>query len=188
MDLVVWWPLISSGLGMGVLKNVLSGMAFALGLMICADASAQSVSSSFPMSLTVMPVCQINSVSGLTFVSYDPTNPGAAATAAGAIYVACTKTATAVVSLDQGQAPSAGSSCAAPQRRMTNGSNFLAYNIFTDAGLTQPWGCSPGSNTLSFSSLSAFSPVKLVPYGYSPSSQDVPAGTYTDTVTITVSF
>lgn len=172
---------------MRLLKNVALA-AVGLAFVAFGGVQAQTVSSSFPMSMTVTPVCQINSVSGLTFVSYDPTNPDTASTAAGAIFVSCTKTATAVVSLDQGQAPDAGSSCANPLRRMTNGTNFLSYGLFTDSGLTSPWGCAAGHNTLSFTSLSAFTPTKLIPYGYSPSGQDVPAGTYTDTVTITVSF
>lgn len=65
----------------------------------------------------------------------------------------------------------------------------LPYNLFRDVGRSAVWGFSAGvdtmSQTLSISNNSS-STATFTIYGRIPALQDVPAGSYGDTVTITV--
>lgn len=97
------------------------------------------------------------------------------------IAVGCTPDIAYAVSIDDGQ------SAAGEQRCMTsgNGGNFLAYEIHRDFARTQRWGTGAGgaaSGVVPASgsvSLAAFAGI---------TDREAAAGSYQDTVTITVSF
>ncbi len=70
-------------------------------------------------------------------------------------------------------------------RQMSSGSNKLSYQIFRDPARTANWAT--GANAKSTQLLSTQSG-KVDVYGRIPGGQTVPAGTYTDTVTVTMTF
>jgi len=90
---------------------------------------------------------------------------------------------------------SAGTSGTAAQRRMLNGTAFLNYNLFTDVGRTLVLGDGTGG-TQQFSgsmtlgpSLSARTKTATYPVrGRLYPRQDVPPGTYVDTLVVTITF
>jgi spore coat protein U-like protein len=91
----------------------------------------------------------------------------------------------ASIRLDQGRSPGTGSTDAAPVRRMTANGSYLAYELYQDAGHTIPWANTAATAKAvvgSGSNLQLPVHVRVLP------GQNVPAGTYTDTVTIAIDF
>jgi spore coat protein U-like protein len=70
-------------------------------------------------------------------------------------------------------------------RRMSSGSNKLNYQIFRDPARTANWAT--GTNAKVTQLLTTQSG-KVDVYGRIPGGQTAPAGTYTDTVTVTMTF
>lgn len=134
------------------------------------------------VSATMVNACLVTSVDAMSFGSYDPTAAAAGAygfaDAGGAgVNFKCTPNATFTVSLGN------GANYASSTRNMANGSNKLAYTIYSDSARTTPWATtattttvgSLGTNTVSF-------------YGGVAAGQSVPAGSYSDTVVVSVNF
>ncbi|MCE5232342.1 MAG: spore coat U domain-containing protein [Mizugakiibacter sp.] len=154
------------------------------------QAQAGTASGSFNVTASVVPSCKVVSTADIAFGNYDPAdaNNTTALDAAGNVTVRCTKNTPAAVTLNQGNNAAAGSTCAAPSRQMADsGSNRLGYAIYKDASRTQAWGCD-ATNQASFTSAGIASPATLDTYGRIPAGQDVPAGSYSDTVAVTVTF
>jgi spore coat protein U-like protein len=78
-----------------------------------------------------------------------------------------------------------GANAANGQRRMKSGNNFLVYQIYKTAARTTVWGS--GSDALQMQLLQSGSG-SIPVYGRIPGGQAVPAGNYSDTVTITLTF
>ena len=70
-------------------------------------------------------------------------------------------------------------------RKMSSASNKLIYQIFRDPNRTANWGTGTAA---AVTQLLTAQSGKINVYGRIPSGQAVPAGTYTDTVTITLTF
>lgn len=129
--------------------------------------------------------CTISSP-GVAFGAYDPRAAGND-DSSGTISVACATTVTApVVQLSTGQ-----SGTYSP-RRMRSGGWNLNYNLYTNTARTTIWGNGSGgsvSQTLSGGTISGgqrrFS---RTVYGRVPPLQNVGAGSYGDTVVMTVIF
>ncbi|WKX27178.1 spore coat U domain-containing protein [Tatumella ptyseos] len=103
------------------------------------------------------------------------------ASGAGSIVVTCTPGTAVTISLDYGV--NGGSDT---ERYLSNGSELLGYQLYQDAAHSTVWG----SGTLAYS-ISAFpQTTQTYPvYGRLFSSSTVPAaGTYTDTVTVTLVY
>ncbi|MGS0741488.1 Csu type fimbrial protein [Glaciimonas sp. GG7] len=76
-------------------------------------------------------------------------------------------------------------------RTLKSGANFLNYNMYVDATRLQVWGNgNAGTYALGNSYLIGFGPVtnNYTVYGRIPGSQSKPAGTYTDSVIVTVTY
>lgn len=79
-----------------------------------------------------------------------------------------------------------GGSTGTMTRAMTSGSNQLGYNLFTDATRTVVWGDgTAGSAKVSSSGTSG---ATHTVYGRIPARQNVPAGSYSDTLIVRVEF
>ena len=170
------------------IRKISLGLAGALALA-AGSASAGTVSGSLPVSASVAASCKIASINAIAFGSYDPANVNATTPldAQGAVNVSCTKGDAVSVTLDQGANATAASTCVAPARQMADGTNRLAYNVYSDTGRTTAWGCDT-TNSVAFTSASASTPTTLTTYGRVPAGQDVPAGSYADTITVSVAF
>jgi spore coat protein U-like protein len=127
----------------------------------------------------VAPACTIGAGT-LAFGGYDPVGSNAAAPldAQGTFQVACTRDTTYAVGLG------VGSFAAGATRRMANGAERLAYELYSDPGRTAAWS---GTGTLSGTAPS-ISPITLTVYGRIPAGQAVASGAYADTVVSTINF
>jgi spore coat protein U-like protein len=126
---------------------------------------------------------------GAVGVNYGAYNPQSAANvdAAGSVSLACPTTVTSpIVALSKG-----GSGTYSP-RRMTNGTFNLNYNLYTAAARTVIWGDGTGGTvtvTLSGGTISGGTRnFNRNIFGRVPGSQNVGAGSYSDTITLTVTF
>ena len=95
--------------------------------------------------------------------------------------VACTRGATANIALG------AGSNASGSTRRLGDGSgNFLTYELYSDSGRATVWNT--GAGALPLTAAPSRAPRDFTVYGRIAGNQDVPAGSYGDTVVATVNF
>jgi spore coat protein U-like protein len=76
-------------------------------------------------------------------------------------------------------------------RKMNVNTNFLNYNLYLNTGRTSVWGDGTAGTATVADSMNMLlgSGIKLYPiYGGIPIGQNVPAGVYTDTITVTVTY
>jgi spore coat protein U-like protein len=84
---------------------------------------------------------------------------------------------------------SSGNSGSFSQRQMVSGAgNGLSYNLFTDASYSSIWGDGTGSSATRTRPVTRNSPWNAVVFGRIPARQNVQAGTYSDTITVTVEW
>ncbi|MQQ99551.1 Csu type fimbrial protein [Glaciimonas soli] len=135
--------------------------------------------------VTIADDCTI-AATGFT-TTYDPVvaNASTAQSTTASVTTTCTAGDTTVVTLDQGTNPASTSTPAAPLRRVTNGTTFLNYGLFSNATYTTTWGNTPATGV---SGTGTGSAVPLVIYAQLPAGQNGAAGTYTDTVIATVTY
>jgi spore coat protein U-like protein len=148
-----------------------------------APAHAGSASAALNVSATVANNCTISTVA-LAFGAYDPVTTNAAANldSTATVTVACTKGATSTIGMNL------GSNASGSTRRMTDGAtNYLTYELYQDSGRTTVWGNS-GTGLFTPAAAPSKAARNFTVYGRVASNQDVPAGTYTDTITATVNF
>lgn len=137
---------------------------------------AAQQTTSIAVTASVSSVCTISTTTNLDFGAYDPVNVNAAAakneTAPAVVSVSCTK----------GTAPTVD--FAAASGTMTNGTDTLNFNLFTNAGHTIAFG--PAAVSLSFAAGKAAQTVNV--YGQIPGGQDVGVGAYNGSVTARVNY
>jgi spore coat protein U domain-containing protein, fimbrial subunit CupE1/2/3/6 len=145
-------------------------------------AKAATATANLSVTATVTTNCTISTVA-LAFGSYDPVVANAAANldGTGTVVVACTKGATATIGLGNGGNFSGGA------RRMSNGTEFLTYEVYNEATRTTVWTNAVGG-LLSTGAAPSKVARNFTVYGRVTSNQDVAAGNYTDTVVATVNF
>jgi spore coat protein U-like protein len=155
------------------------------------DAPTAEASGSTPANLlcsaSVSANCTI-STSPVAFGSYDPisANASAALTTTGGVSVTCTTGASPIITLGQGITPASGSVDGAPLRQMLDASSdVLAYNLYEGSDHLTVWGNTSGTGQAGTADGTLHS---LTVYGSIPGGQNVPVGTYGDTVVATVSF
>jgi spore coat protein U-like protein len=71
-------------------------------------------------------------------------------------------------------------------RRMAGPGGFINYELYRNSGRSQRWGNTPGTDTYDASGNG--NTQNLVVYGRVPPQSTPAAGTYTDTVTVTVTY
>jgi len=81
---------------------------------------------------------------------------------------------------------STGSAPTFNPRYMVNGAQHLNYNVYLDAGLTKIWGNGTGGSSQYGAVTLNGVLTTLTVYGNIPAGQDVGAGAYTDTLTVTM--
>jgi spore coat protein U-like protein len=135
-----------------------------------------------PVRMEIVAACTV-SASDLNFGAYasNQTSPLQGQTA---IQLLCGAGSTAEVSLDDGLRPGSNTS----RRRMgqDSGSDRLEYDLFQDPGRTIHWGSRSGRDTLEVDTTGA--PQTLPVYGEVPGGQRVRDGSYSDTITVVVTF
>lgn len=127
------------------------------------------------VSLVVEESCHLD-VRPVEFGTMPAAQPSAQANSS--MILACTPDASYVVTLDEGRNGA---------RRMADasGSRFIAYDLFSDPAFTRRWGSTPASGVSGMAP--AHGRVELGLYAR-VSGAEAKAGSYGDTVTVTVAF
>jgi spore coat protein U-like protein len=144
-------------------------------------AAAAQTTTTFTVTATVLASCQV-AASDLDFGNYAPTS-GADTTADTAIDVTCTNGTHYTIALDGGSVAQDVTA-----RAMSDGnSHSLSYGLYTSAGFTTAWGDGTGS-TITVSGTGDGTAQSTTVFGRLPAGQYVPAATYTDHITVTVTY
>jgi spore coat protein U-like protein len=157
--------------GLGI---VLGGMALAGGA-----AQATTTTATFWVTLLITAQCVINSTatldlgsSGVINANHDQTTP---------LHIQCTNSTPYTIGLDAGTTTNATVS----QRLLVNGSATVNYNLYSDAPGGTVWGNTSGAWV---SSTGNGADQTFTIYGRVPAQTTPAPGTYTDLVTVTVTY
>jgi len=159
----------------------LSVALLALGLLSWGGLHAQQTTqTTFRVSATVNAVCAVTATD-LQFGAYTAQS-GTPLQGTTLLRATCTPNTTYYVGLDQGQSPGA----TVNQRKMVSGASNLNYQLYSDSAHSVVWGNTTGTDTVTGvgSGLAQDHTV----FGSIPASQVIPAGDYTDTITVRVYF
>jgi len=133
---------------------------------------------SFPVTVNVPPDCSI-SAADLVFGTYS----GAQLDAQSQISLTCTSGTAWNVGLNQGTFAGA----TVTTRQMSGpGASSMSYSLYRNSGRTQNWGNTVGTDTLSGTGSGSAQAVSV--FGRVPASQNLPAGSYQDTIIATITF
>ncbi|MBI4475967.1 MAG: spore coat protein U domain-containing protein [Acidobacteria bacterium] len=152
--------------------------------LMAAGTDAGSAQATLNVSATVANNCTI-STAAIAFGSYDPvvTHASTALDSTGTVTIACTKGANTTIELGLG-ANASGS-----QRRMKDsGTNYLNYELYQPDGFTTVWGLLSAGNAYTPAAAPSKAARSFTVNGRVAAGQDVPAGSYSDTVVATVNF
>ncbi len=145
------------------------------------SAQAATTTTTIAVTATVQPSCTV-SATALAFGSYNPLS-ATPLDGTSTITVNCTTGTVYTVGLNAGTTGGA----TVTTRQMLLSANALNYTLYRDSGRTNNWGNTPGTDTPA-SATATTSAASLTVYGRIPALQNVPAGAYTDTVTVTVNY
>jgi spore coat protein U-like protein len=156
-----------------------------LALLLPAAAHAGTVGNTFQVQATVTSACTVSG-STLNFgSSIDPLATATPLDATSTLTVVCTNTTPFTVALNAGV--NAGGASNFGARTMKSGSNTLGYQLYSDSGRSTVWGDGTASSSTS-AGTGTGSAQTLTLYGRLPALASVVPGSYTDTVTVTVSY
>lgn len=158
-----------------------------LSLGAASSVNAGTATANLAVTASVTANCTITT-SAVAFGAYDPVSANAttALTGTGSVNVTCTNGASTSVTLGQGSNANTGSTDAAPARRLKDGAtDYLTYELYQDTGHSTVWGNTSGTGV---ANTGTGSQVAITVYGTVDAGQNVPAGSYSDTVVATVSF
>lgn len=134
------------------------------------------------------------SATGPAFGIYDPLKP-TPTFANGSVTATCTLNSGRSQTVTLVSSYSAGNSGNFSSRSMLSGASVLSYNLYYDDAYTQIRGDGTGGSLTGSASLTltrsnptqTLTPPSVI-YGRIPAGQDVPAGSYSDTIVITVTY
>lgn len=159
----------------------------AFGMLSSNDALAGSSSANMSVSASVTNSCTI-SAAAMSFGAYDPgvANASTPLDASAQLTVQCTLDAATNIQLGQGSNADTGSTDAAPLRRLSDGAgHFLSYALDQDASHSTAWGNTAGTGV---SHTGTGAAVQISVYGRIAQAQNVPAGSFSDSVLATINF
>lgn len=157
-------------------------LAFVGLLAVAGPGWAATATTTFGVTGTVVPTCSV-AAAALNFGAAIPNPINSNVDVTGAVTATCSTGAPYTLALSAGGG--AGATFAA--RRMTSGPNGLTYSLYSDAGRSVVWGNGTLGSSLSNNTGNGTAQVITV-YGRIPSPQTVPTGTYSDTITVTITF
>ena len=171
-----------SKLKLAIVSAMLVGSAgFSTAGYAATDTATMAVSTAVSMSCTI-------AAGAMTFASYDPT-AAVDNDATATIESTCTSGGAAVITMSQGSRAQVGSTDAIPLRAMFNGSEGapedLAYYLYSDSAGGTVWGNTSGTGK----SITADGTAQnFIAYGRIPKNQTVAAGTFNDSVAVTLTY
>jgi spore coat protein U-like protein len=167
-------------------------VSFLLGIFLVASVASfasNTATSDMTVTASVTNNCTI-SANTLAFGAYDPvvTNQTSPLDQSTTVNVACTNGTSAKITFGQGANADigGGSTDSAPLRRLSDGTNFLNYNLYKAADRLTVWG-NDDATSVTYTGIGSGESVSV--FGRIAGGQNKPAGSgYTDTVVATITF
>lgn len=148
-------------------------------LLLSHPAFAPTTTGNLPINATVNAACIFGNITSVNFGNYT----GAINNATGGVEVNCTNGTTYNISLGPGTFPGA----TVTTRQMTGTpTGSLAYALFRNSGRTQNWGQTIGTDTVPGTGTGVIQPYTV--YGQIAAGLTPAAGSYNDTVVITITY
>jgi spore coat protein U-like protein len=148
---------------------------------LSAAAHAGTSTGNFKVTLTIQSECKLNSTTDIAFGTSGVIQ--AALTATGTLGVQCTNTTPYNIGLSAG----AGTGATVANRIMTAGTgSTIGYSLYHDTAFTQVWGSTVASNTTAATGSGAVQTYTV--YGRVPAQTTPAAGSYSDTVQVTITY
>jgi spore coat protein U-like protein len=160
-------------------KNLARCLAAALAMLSSAVYGA-TTTSTFQVQITIQANCTIVSAAALNFGTAGVLT--ANVDQMSTIQVQCTNTTPYNIGLDAGT----GTGATVAVRKMINGANTINYSLYRDSGHTTVWGNTIGTDTVS--ATGDGTPQSYTVYGRVPPQTTPAPATYTDTITVTVTY
>jgi spore coat protein U-like protein len=152
-----------------------------------AVANAGTATTNFAVTVTLLSTCSA-SATAVAFPNYTP--GGGAVTANGTISVKCTNTSPFHVALNAGS--STGDAFSQRLMTLAAGTATLQYNLYTTAAFATVFGDGTGTTvTMPGTGAGLATPTTVTVYGRvldSAANQAIAPGSYSDTITVTVSY
>jgi spore coat protein U-like protein len=173
---------------MGKIMRVKTGLSILAGLaFVGGPADATTTSAQFGVQLQINAECVINSTATLDFGSAGVLGGAAGTTNTDqttTLHVQCTNTTAYDIGLDAGTTSGGQVS----QRLLFNsGTNAtIRYNLYTTTGRSTIWGNTVGSDTVSATGNGATQSYTI--YGRVPPQTTPAPASYTDTITVTITY
>lgn len=163
---------------MKILMQKLSYSLLALSLLLSQAANAATATQNFNVTATVVNACSLSSISDLAFGNYNFNSPALGTTS---VNVTCSLGSSYTLHINDGLY---GSSASTRKMKHATLSDNLSYTLSnTLAGAT--WGDSVGTG-ITGTGLGVAVPTTI--FGSVAANQTVTAGSYSDTLTMTVTF
>lgn len=151
-------------------------LGVAIAALAAGGATAQTRTTQFSVRAEVIADCSITA-QDLNFGTY---SEAAASTASTPLTLRCTPGSAATITLD-------GGSSGNPQARVMQGPADLGYQLYRDAAFQDPIDTLTAAFQLTGIANDG-QPVTYQVYGEVPAGQSVPAGSYVDTILVTVQY
>ena len=139
-----------------------------------------TTTTTFTVQMTITASCTIISAATLNFGSQGVLTGNVDQTST--MQVQCTNTTPYNIGLNAGT----GSGATVTTRKMTNAGNTINYSLYTNAGRTTVWGNTVGTDTVAATGNGASQSYTV--YGRVPAQTTPAPATYTDTITVTVTY
>lgn len=166
------------------MKLLKAGLTLAVALLAVNEQTAQAATATntFQVTATVNSACSVTATN-LVFGVYDPS--AAANDKTSTVTVTCTLATGYDIGLSAGVA--AGATVMTRQMKESALPDLINYSLFSDASRTVNWGNTVGTDTVNVASALGTPEVHTV-YGRIPAGQYVTAGSYSDTISVTVTY
>lgn len=159
----------------------LPAIAFFFSLSNVLPAAAQTATTQFNVQMTIVGECKINSAANLNFGSVGIIGSNLDATSN--LVVQCTNGTSYTLGLDNGT----GSGATSALRKMTGpNSETIGYALYSDAARSSVWGSTVGTNTKT--GVGNGNAQTFTIYGRVAPQTTPAAGSYADTVTVTLTY
>jgi spore coat protein U-like protein len=153
----------------------------ASGVTLFANAAfAATATTTMAVQVTITATCTINSASTLNFGTQGVLSANVDQTST--IQVTCTNTTPYNIGLNAG----AGTGATVATRKLTSGANTVNYTLYSNSGRTTVWGNTVSTDTVAGTGNGAAQSYTV--YGRIPAQTTPAPGSYTDTITVTVTY
>jgi len=160
------------------LKSAL--LAAGLAMVVVPASHAATATGTLNLSITIIASCVVSAPPAINFGSVGSIPANIDQTSA--FNVTCSNTTPYTIALSLG----GGTGATVASRKMMSGANMVNYSLYRDAGRTQVWGVTTGTDTVAGTGNGAAQAQTIYARVFALATPAL--GTYNDTVTITVTY